>query len=369
MNQPFGRVSSRQNILFICARDPMCATQRDGGAVVTQSNYEVLSALAQVDIFSVRSHAADVFEKALRIFFGFFGFSGSAYPWTLWRLKRLVGQKEYSLVFIDHSLYGRFARTIRKQSPYTRILTHFQNIESAYQMASIQAPWLVRYILARAANYNEKLAVKYSNKLICLTGVDSELLHATYKRHADHIVPISLSSVDLVHNFSDVPITEPYLLFCGSNFSPNVQGIKWFIDNILPLIPFRLVIVGIGMDRVAFPDSDKTHVFGAVPDLSPFYTNAMAVISPIFVKGGMKTKVIDAMRFGKQILATSESLIGIEWECVQGVHRCDSIADFVQAINGLDEGVESRYCESVHCLFKTKYSTEVKRAFFQKNIL
>nr|BFD66476.1 hypothetical protein HAGR004_14980 [Bdellovibrio sp. HAGR004] len=368
-NHTDARSVGRKAILFICGRDPQCMSFQDGGAVVTRSNYEILSALADVETFSVRPKEVSPFEKVLRIFFGMLRFAGSMYPWTERRVKKLLAQKQYEMVFIDHSLYGRLARTIRKKSPKTAVFTHFHNIESVYQMTSVQAPWVVRRILAYAAKYNEMEAVKHSNRLICLTETDSQILNQHFRRRADHIVPISLSTVDVSGSYPNVPISEPYLLFCGSKFGPNLQGIKWFVEKVMPALSYRLVIVGQGMDQVEFPRAEKVDIFGSVEDLSPFYVNATAVVSPIFVQGGMKTKVLDAMRFGKRILATPESLVGIEWKGVEGIYCCDSADAFVQAISGLEKSINGTFYESVQSLFQNKYSYQVKKDFYQNHLL
>lgn len=41
-----------------------------------------------------------------------------------------------------------------------------------------------------------------------------------------------------------------YLLFVGSYFKPNVEGIIWFIDNVMPYINYSLLIIGKGMEKI-----------------------------------------------------------------------------------------------------------------------
>ena len=66
-------------------------------------------------------------------------------------------------------------------------------------------------------------------------------------------------------------------LFVGSNFFGNTDGLKWFIENVLPKTEIHLTIVGNGMSK-AFSNSDRITVFDFVEDLSVFYKEADFVL-------------------------------------------------------------------------------------------
>jgi GT2 family glycosyltransferase len=110
------------------------------------------------------------------------------------------------------------------------------------------------------------------------------------------------------------------LLFVGGfGHHPNVDGIKWFCEEIAPIlrmdnVPFRLKIVGsrAGADILALQSND-VDVVGFVSDeeLERLYAEAALVIAPLRYGAGVKGKVIEAMANGAPLVSTSVGAQGI----------------------------------------------------------
>ena len=84
---------------------------------------------------------------------------------------------------------------------------------------------------------------------------------------------------------------EPFILFVGSYFLPNYQGILWFVEHVMPYISYKLKIVGKGMEEKRIElERKNVEVIGTVDDLSEYYYAAEAIIMPIFLGSGMKVK-------------------------------------------------------------------------------
>ena len=124
------------------------------------------------------------------------------------------------------------------------------------------------------------------------------------------------------------------LLFIGSNFGPNYDGIKWFIQNIMhKLQEYKLIIVGKDFEKVREElERDNVSVVGTVENLDDYYYKYFNIILPIKYGDGMKVKTAEAMMFGMNIFATDEALEGYEAEHVQGIFRCNSADDFIREI-------------------------------------
>jgi succinoglycan biosynthesis protein ExoO len=135
------------------------------------------------------------------------------------------------------------------------------------------------------------------------------------------------------------PVDRPYpgdsasILFVGSNTAPNVVGLKWFFEEVWPAIhaaspQTRLSIAG--TVAWAFPNGGPTgtRFLGLVDDLDALYKEAGLVISPLTFGSGLKIKLIEAMAYGKAIVATSVTLQGVEAICVDAVASADTSAEF-----------------------------------------
>src|SRR5215211_106650 len=129
------------------------------------------------------------------------------------------------------------------------------------------------------------------------------------------VLPMAIE--DKLRNEADVPqgpLKEPYALFVGGAFYANQSGIKWFVENVVPEVSIKTCIVGKGLEalRGELERDGKVEVVGAVDELGHWYRNAKVVIAPIFDGSGMKTKVAEALMYGKRIIGTREAFSGYE---------------------------------------------------------
>ena len=133
-------------------------------------------------------------------------------------------------------------------------------------------------------------------------------------------------SISLLPNIPfNLPEEEPILpsgktiLFVGTYvFDSNVYGVKRFIENIWPTVhaaepdaTFR--IVGGGWDGLSsrYKDVPGVELAGYVPDLAEAYRDAVMVVSPIYDGAGTKIKVIEALGYGRPVIASDHSARGV----------------------------------------------------------
>jgi glycosyltransferase involved in cell wall biosynthesis len=116
--------------------------------------------------------------------------------------------------------------------------------------------------------------------------------------------------------------TDPYgVVFVGSFIhSPNIDAAGWLARDIFPSVKARipcasLVIVGshppTGMRAL---DGRGVTVRSDVPDVRPYLDAAAVVAAPIRMGGGMRVKVLEALAYGKAIVATPLALEGLDVE-------------------------------------------------------
>ena len=108
------------------------------------------------------------------------------------------------------------------------------------------------------------------------------------------------------------------LLFVGTlGYLPNNEGLRWFLEYVLPRIrarrACRIVIIG----RGAFPGLRMAaaragvHLLERVDDLEHYYRSASAVIAPMRSGGGTRIKLLEAASFGVPSIATPEAASGL----------------------------------------------------------
>ncbi len=114
------------------------------------------------------------------------------------------------------------------------------------------------------------------------------------------------------------------LLFVGSHTPANVEALNWFVDHVWPLLKearpgLRLDVAGT-VSRGMGPVPPRVNLLGLVPDLKSAYENAGLVISPLRSGTGLKIKLIEAMGWGKAVVATSVTTQGVH-DLVSGAVR------------------------------------------------
>jgi succinoglycan biosynthesis protein ExoO len=127
------------------------------------------------------------------------------------------------------------------------------------------------------------------------------------------------------------------LLFVGSSTAPNVDGLRWFLDEIWPRIraqlpDARLTVAGTVCTSPAIAPSPGVALLGRVAELAPLYRRADVVISPLRVGSGLKIKLIEALGHGKPVVATSVTAQGVEHLLEDAVSIADQPQDFAAEV-------------------------------------
>lgn len=339
-------------VLFI-SRD--YTLRNDGGSIVARRNLEFLKSLGlDVDefIIPVPSLSTRILNLILRQSYG----NSCRLHKKLKKYLHCV----YDLIFFDSSLYGKYIQAFSHYGFKTCCFYH--NVESSYYSdkyavtGKLQDKLMISFI-----QYNESLSTACSSYVIMLNQRDSDDLKKTYGRSADFILPTSFKplEIDISSYQSEKEISKPYLLFIGSKFFANYEGLDFLINDIAPVIKYDIRVVGSVCDffkSIKLPDN--VILEGQVNDLLPYYAKAECVIEPIFSGSGLKTKTIEALKYGKYIIGSQEAFEGIPYEAIQNIGRiCMTRSEYLDAINNLN-------CKKLHYpslqLFDNVYSDNVQ---------
>jgi hypothetical protein len=136
------------------------------------------------------------------------------------------------------------------------------------------------------------------------------------------------------------------LIFVGANTDPNISGIRWFLDQVWPLLSGD----GFAVDIVGSVGASIPHhlpgvrICGSIDDLTPFYDKADIAINPVFIGGGLKIKCLDALSHGLPCVTTVEGAAGLRGAIGAGLAVATSRLDFAAAIRHFATGPSEREC-------------------------
>ncbi|WP_138494428.1 glycosyltransferase [Paenibacillus pinistramenti] len=162
----------------------------------------------------------------------------------------------------------------------------------------------------------KKLGSPFESVYLC-SEEDKQLFHERLPQVSLQVMPNRISGYPEPPALPD----NPYgLLFVGSlDYFPNEEAVTWFIQEVLPRLrkrnPRWVLHVAGHSSRQAFRDlldaAEGVHYYGRVEHLEEIYAKAYQVISPLHAGGGTKLKILEAMWYGRPIIATYESVHGL----------------------------------------------------------
>lgn len=120
------------------------------------------------------------------------------------------------------------------------------------------------------------------------------------------------------YDYHPQPITGNHnIVFLSGGNSYNVNGIHWFVKEVLPLIRKRFndarLIIGGSICKVIkdLEDVPGVQLLGFVDNPADFYAKADVAINPVYQGTGLKIKTFEAISYDKVTLVHPHSMAGV----------------------------------------------------------
>lgn len=153
------------------------------------------------------------------------------------------------------------------------------------------------------------------------------------------IVPIAVDTQALqpMHRTTE----PPCILTLGTlHYQPNADGIRWFIQEVLPIVRrdlpgISLTILGKNppQDFIQRAQQDPLlTVTGYVPDVAPYLEQSTLMVIPVRAGGGMRVRILEAFSRGMPVVTTTAGLEGIDARPGEDVLVADTPAAFAAEV-------------------------------------
>ncbi len=186
----------------------------------------------------------------------------------------------------------------------------------------------------------EKAECQRYDHVIAVSREDSETMRRDYGIEAVTDVPTGVDT-DFFCPSSYAQPEAGSLVFTGSmDWLPNVDAIKWFCDEVLPLIRIKvpsvkLTVVGRkpGRELMELSQRDSSVVVtGRVDDVRPFMEKAAAYIVPIRIGGGTRLKIYEALAMEMPMVSTTVGAEGLPIRDGEELLIADTPEAFAKAV-------------------------------------
>lgn len=223
----------------------------------------------------------------------------------------------------------------------------------------------------RAMYGYEQLAMRKAKGVFFLTEEDAHWAMNNYKLTAAqcHILPFG---TDFKQKPEPMPharqrlatqykldINKPWLYFLGAlDYAPNKQAVAYILDEIMPRLNkqgkgYQILIAGQGLSEQLAKQIEATDNIiytGFLDSLDIFLHGCDIMLNPVITGGGIKTKAVEALGYGKQVVSCESGAAGlIKSVCgtnlhISADHEWDAfIKDILKAMNQSSPTPQSFY--------------------------
>lgn len=183
---------------------------------------------------------------------------------------------------------------------------------------------------------------------LAVSGTDRDQLRSLAPGAPVFAVPTGVD-VDYFLPRPQIPERREVVFLGSMDWYPNEDGMRWFIDAILPRLRERapdVAVTIVGRNPSAqFSSMAQAHgvgVTGTVEDVRGYLARAAVCVVPLRIGGGTRLKIFEALAMGKAIVSTTIGAEGLP--LTEGVEyvRCDKADDFAEQLAELLDDPERR---------------------------
>ena len=250
-------------------------------------------------------------------------------------LQRKIVEVDYDYIYFDFS--QTFAYVPYLHHPNKILMSHDVIAQKYSRMKRYLRPWAVA---------SEKFLLNRGGAIFTFSEKDSSLIKNLYNIDSYHTTFFLNENV-----IRAVPnINSDYYVFFGAwSREENLEGLKWFLDNVYNYLPqnINFKIIGGGL-----PDAQKARIkilpnveyLGYVDNPYPIIANAKAEIAPLHMGAGVKVKCIEALGVGTPIIGTQIAFEGISDKYNKYMLLANKPEDYVNYILNFPLSLSDKNC-------------------------
>lgn len=278
-------------------------------------------------------------------------------------LRTMLERARYDAVQIAGIEMARYIPVVRRTAPGARVVFDDHNAEYLLQgrAASVDArhppSWtkaLYSLIQWRKLRRYEAQVCRGADAVLAVSEDDAAALRSLGGTAPIFVVPNGVDTEYYRPNPSMSP-DPTTLLFTGTmDFRPNVDAVRWFVAEVLPLLQrtrpdVRLYVVGRSpapaVERLASPTVTVT---GAVEDVRPYFARASLFVVPMRMGGGVRLKILETLAMGLPVVSTSMGAEGAGLTHGKELLIADTAEQFAGAVTRMmeDSALRSRLAQT-----------------------
>jgi polysaccharide biosynthesis protein PslH len=295
-------------------------------------------------------------------------------------VNRLLKQQDFDAVHADQLTMTQFAHPEKQQLGGTaRIFDAHNATWSIFKRMQENASFFLKPILKleaeRIRRYEGQVVHNFEHTLV-VTQPDHQLLvqacNGSIGLHSLEgkisVIPIAVDTQQLQPVERALGSTN--IVTLGTlHYPPNADGIRWFLQEVYPLIKrsnpnVTLTVIGKNppADFIQAARQDPSiNVTGYAADLEPYLKQAALMVVPVRAGSGMRVRILEAFSRAMPVVTTTIGLEGIDARPGEAVLVADTPAAFAEQVTRLiaDPALQSSLAQNGLRLAQNKYDWQV----------
>ncbi len=293
-------------------------------------------------------------------------------------VQRLLAEQDFDVVHADQLTMTQFALDAKKGDGGRRpfIIFDAHNATwSIWERMRQNAPWFLKPVYRieenRIKRYEGMLVAEFDHTMVVIDP-DRDLLLAGVENGNKVALNGRISSIPIA---VDAQVLQPVprqpgsrnILTLGTlSYPPNADGIRWFLQEVFPLVQQQvpgvtLTVIGknppADFGQMAEQSGGAIQVTGYVDDLTPFMAAAALMVVPVRAGSGMRVRLLEAFARAMPTVTTTIGLEGIIAEADREILLADDPQSFAAATVKLlnDPELQEKLARNGRSLAEARY--------------
>ncbi len=184
----------------------------------------------------------------------------------------------------------------------------------------------------------EAMALKNATGVIAVSDQDGTHIRQSLQQRHVTVVPNGVNSRYFAPQ-PEMQVDPEQIVFVGSlDWRPNQDGVRWFLEAVLPKVrkerpDVHLALVGRNppdwLHRLA-RTTPGVELHASVPDVRPFVAASAAMVVPLRIGSGTRLKICEALAMERPVVSTTVGAEGLDLG--DGIICADQPADMARCI-------------------------------------
>ena len=246
-------------------------------------------------------------------------------PLLFFEIRKQLRNANATHLILEHPYYGWLGILLKKFCGI-RLVVHSHNMEGNRWKSLGKWWWKILWqyerITHRQADFNFFIQDEDRAYAIKAFGLNpASCLTVSFGTEVSNPIPVEerIAAAKELRLQLQVPENSLLLVFNGAfKYTPNLQALENLIFRINPILQTRkeaylLLILGLDIpDFIKEANHPGMRVLGFVEDLDRYLTGCQVFLNPVFSGGGIKTKLVEALAYGLNVVSSENGAIGVD---------------------------------------------------------